>query len=495
MSSSDRDPPLQPGGCALAALRDALASAVRGQRAEAWYVGGCVRDALLGRPCVDLDVVSSAPAGSLANATAATLRDALPEARIGVGRIDAERDCWRVMAPGGHLDLLRLEGPIETDLLRRDLTINAVALAVAEDEAALPLDPCGGLRDLAARTLRAVSRDNLRSDPIRLLRVARFAVELGWEVEPETTRWVAAEAGLLGGEAGERIGYELLRALGHPHGARLVDVLHSLGLADAAFPELIPLRAVPAGGYHHLDGYAHSVECLRFVDAFLRGGSDLELAHGPAERVRAHIHGEARTGVRSRPALLRLAALLHDVGKPAAMSVDAQGRVRYLGHAEAGGEIIGETARRLRLSRGERSYLQVLARQHMRNCLLGHGSPPSDRALGRFLRDLGDLAPDLCILALGDRFATRGERMDETTSSTQVAAIGRVVGLWEASCALAPKLSPLIGGRDVMEALGMPAGPEVGRILDDARAAQLAGEFRDRDDALAYLRRRGARCP
>jgi poly(A) polymerase len=486
-----------PGGAAFTHLREAARHASAEAGCDAWFVGGCVRDALLGRDSADLDIVVRGDPHRVARHALEHLRQRLPQgARLGLGCLDAA-GTWRVVADGAYLDVLGLEGTLAEDLARRDLTINAMALPVSATSLADVHDPLGGRADLAARLLRTPARANLAADPVRMLRVARFAVTLGMPIEQDTRVWIRASAGLLASAPGERLGYEVMRAFAGERSAAFARVVEDLGLLPEVLPELLDLQGLYQGGYHHVDAYEHSLEALRLADEFLsdagaEGAPDGGLPHDLAVAVRSEVTGAKLSWVRSRPALLRLGALLHDIGKPRARTVDDDGRVRFSDHPRLGAEGIAGLGERLKLSRAERRYLTVIAREHMRPCLLAFGESTTPRAYGRLLRDLDELAPDVCAVSLADRLAARGAATTAEALRTQTDTIAHIVRLWLASKTGDGAAPPLIRGKDVMAATGLPPGPGVGRLLAEVRSAQLAGELGTHEDAVEFVRRKGS---
>jgi poly(A) polymerase-like protein len=234
---------------------------------EAWIVGGAVRDALLGRPLVDLDIACREP-----EAAAKKLwRGAFP--------LSERHGAWRVALDGGRtIDFTPLHGSIEDDLATRDFTINAVAEPLAGGER---LDPFGGQADLEARVLRAVGPGVFEDDPLRLLRAVRLEDELGFRLDPDTERLVREHAALVGQPAGERIVAELLR-LGDAGYERLGELgllgplggsLDRLRGLDATSPEL---RLVAVFG-KELRRYPVSNDVKRFASALLRAEPPAEV--------------------------------------------------------------------------------------------------------------------------------------------------------------------------------------------------------------------------
>jgi poly(A) polymerase len=203
--------------------------------------------------------------------------------------------------------------------------------------------------------------------------------------------------------------------------------------------------------------------------------------------LRAYLSEQMSEG-RSRRALLKMAALLHDVAKPQTKTVDAHGRIRFLGHADEGARVAAAIMRRLRFSSREVAYVATLVREHLRPVQLAAvGSVPSLRALYRFQRDAGDALEGVLLLSLADAAAARGERMTRDGWARQAAYMNsllvRLQG--EEGIVRAPRL---VTGRDIMAEFGLEEGPRIGYLLEAVREAQATAQVRDRSGALAYVR-------
>jgi poly(A) polymerase len=243
--------------------RLAAAPAVRAAREAlgdepAWIVGGAVRDAALDREVVDVDL---AVAGEPRRAARA-LGNAIGGPSF---ELSSEFGSWRALAPDGgwHIDVSVVRGgAIKPDLAQRDFTANALAVALA-DPVAPPIDPHGGLADIEARRLRMVAPESFDADPLRVMRAARLAAGLGFELDPQTAAAARERAGNLEAVAGERQFAELRAMLSGPDAVGGFALLGDLGAAEAVLPELAALRGIEQTVYHHLDAYDHTIEVLR----------------------------------------------------------------------------------------------------------------------------------------------------------------------------------------------------------------------------------------
>jgi putative nucleotidyltransferase with HDIG domain len=462
-----------------AAARATLASVAGALDGPAWLAGGAVRDLLLGRPVRDLDL--ALPAGSVA--AARRVADRLGGAFVALGE---PHGMARVVLPGGDtVDLADLRAPtLEGDLGGRDVTVNALAVEVAALLAgpAPVLDPTGGLADLAARRLRACGSAAFADDPVRVLRTLRLAHELGFAVEPATAALARRAAPNLAAAAGERLREEVTRLLRLPATAPAVRDADAWGAVAPLLPEIEAMRASTQSAPHRFTVWEHSLRALAAADRLLAAPGVLAPHDGA---VAAHLAEPLGSGL-TRREVLKAAALLHDVAKPVTRAVDPDGRVRFTGHDRLGAERVAAFAGRLRWPARASGVLVRLVRHHLRPMHLGMLAAITPRARYRFHRDLGEEVPDLVCLALCDAAGTTGREPEAVYhGATRALLEGLLAGLAPArEEAAAP---PLVRGGDVMDALGLPPGPEVGRLLARAREAQALGLVRTREEALRWL--------
>jgi poly(A) polymerase len=458
----------------LALAREALA----GRRA--WLVGGAPRDRLLGRETLDLDIVvegevepAARALGRAAHAAAFPLSDA-----FGVWRVVARDHAWQI-------DLLPLGGgSIEADLAARDFTVNAMAEPLHGGET---IDPFGGREDLAAGRLRMVSPEAFAADPLRVLRAARLACELHLEPEPETRAAAAAHARELDRVASERIFTELKRIVVAPEALRGLTEMDRLGATRVVLPELDALRGIEQSAYHHLDVYEHTLAVLEQAIAIQR---DPEPAFGDLAEGVATLLAEPLADDLDRGGGLRFGALLHDAAKPATRSVTPGGRVTFIGHDALGADLSRAVLGRLRASERLRSHVAELTRHHLRLGFLVHQQPIDRRAVYGYLVACEPVQPDVTVLSVADRLATRGRKSDEAIVK-HLALAREIMG--EALRWRADRPEPLVRGDDLVAELGVPSGPEVGRLLGELAEAQFVGEVTTRDQALDRARKLLAR--
>ncbi|MEX1178427.1 MAG: CCA tRNA nucleotidyltransferase [Nitriliruptor sp.] len=446
---------------------------------ELYLVGGTVRDTLLAAGDasqlteVDLDFATSAPPEETERivrpwATAVWLTGA-EFGTVSCQREsdDRERPTRRVeittfradsYTPGSRHPEVVYGTAVEEDLARRDLTVNAMAVAVPDFRF---VDPFGGLRDLHARTLRTPidPRTSFSDDPLRMVRLARFAAVLDAEVDPAAEEAATAMADQLATVSAERIRDELVKLVAGVVPRRGLELLVATGLSAYVLPELDELRACVDPQHRHKDVWAHTL-------AVLEQAMDLEsgLPDGGPDVV------------------LRLAALLHDVGKPDTREIHGDRTVTFHHHDVVGARMTRHRLRELRFDKDTVKDVSELVRLHLRFHTFASGW--TDAAVRRYVRDAGHLLERLNALT----------RADVTTANARKAArIQRNVDLLEERIGLLREqeeldaLRPPIDGNRIMDHLGMPPGPLVGQAWNHLLELRIDEGPMDEDAALAAL--------
>ncbi|MFW6086550.1 MAG: CCA tRNA nucleotidyltransferase, partial [Myxococcota bacterium] len=337
----------------------------------AWVVGGSLRDLLLGGEVGDWDLATSAQPAEVKK----VFRRVIPTGiQHGTVTVLFEGGSYEVTTlrgettytDGRHPDRVYFVEDIEADLARRDFTGNAIAYDPVED---VTCDPFGGLADLERRVLRAVGdpRERFSEDGLRVLRAARFVATLEFELDPSTERAIAPAIETFRKVSHERVREEWLKALRAREPSRAFEVMRRTGILEVTLPELLAQVACEQNRYHAYDVWTHTMAC---VDA---------------------MEGDA---------IERLAALLHDLGKPRSRSVsDKTGDHTFYGHERIGADMAQRWLRDYRFSNEERDKVVRMIRHH----LLGYSPEWTDAAVRRFIKRVGkDLIDPLLRLARAD---------------------------------------------------------------------------------------------
>jgi tRNA nucleotidyltransferase/poly(A) polymerase len=337
------------------------------------------------------------------------------------------------------------------------------------------LDPHSGRLDALQGLIRCTGPRSLVEDPLRILRGFRFRAQLGWDIESATLADIMARAPELARMPGERIAVELRLTLEPPGTGPLLMEMDRTGVLDVLFPEIQAMRGCTQNHFHHLDVFEHSLAAVQEIDTLLGGLAHLFFAS--AEQVLHNLQGW-------RAPWLKLAVLLHDLGKPAAKGRNpATGRITFYGHDALGAAMAETTAMRLRLSTAQRSYLTGLVRHHLHVGFLLRPEATSKARL-RWMRRMGqDLIPAV-LLCLADIRATLGPGSSaQARQDQETRGIGLILEyLEQAQTTLAA--APLVTGHDLL-ALGLAPGPDLGRLLERLREAQDARDITTREEAMA----------
>ena len=457
----------------LAALAD-----IAPRHGQAWLVGGAVRDALLSRVTPDYDLAVEGDAGALA-------RELARRAGGHAFRLSDEFGAWRVRSHQGdwQVDLTPLMGEtLEQDLRRRDLTINAIARELGAGDGHL-IDPCGGVADLEAQRLRSVGPAAFRDDPLRVMRLARIAAELGFTPDPDTVRLAGESAMRLSAVAAERVFAELRLTLSAERAVAGLELAQRIGATAAVLPELDALRGLQQSDYHHLDVYEHTLATLQATIDLV---ADPSAVFGPEltpalERVLDEPLGNELT----RGQALRFGALLHDIAKPLTHAISAGGRPTFFEHDVRGAELATQMLTRLRASDRLTTHVAALARHHLRLGFLVHERPLPPRAIYRYLSTCEPVEVDVTVLSVADRLATRGRNADRAVELHLELAREMLADAlaWRRS-----RPRPPIAGDELARALGIVPGPRLGQLLAELTEAAYAGEIDGEQQILAHAR-------
>jgi poly(A) polymerase len=460
---------------------------------DTYLVGGWVRDHLLGRKTRDIDIAVGVSAPEFARQAAAVLGGhyVLLDEAEGIARVvlvenDDAKEAQR------HLDFSTLRGTIESDLSRRDFTIDAMAIDLSEIGKRSPprlIDPFGGKNDLEAGIIRAVSPSIFEDDPARLLRGVRLAAEYGFSVDTRTEAMTRRESHLISQVAGERVREELCRILSAGKASYFVFYLDRLRLLTAIVPELAFTKGVDQPYEHYWDVFNHSVQSVATLERLFDKTTGAKML-GLAPHLLPHIgdFGEEISPGLTRGGLVKLAILLHDIAKPQTKTLESDGRAHFFGHPTQGAEAAGDIMQRLRFSNREIKMVQTMIESHLRLWQMGEGLP-TRRAIYRYFRDTADVSVDIMFLTLADFLATQGPRLDTAEWERHCRLMEYVLAKREEdeTVAAPPKL---IDGHDLMREFGLKPGPKIGEILEAVRDAQGAGDLSTREEALALARTR-----
>jgi poly(A) polymerase len=432
-----------------------------------YLVGGSVRDALLGRESGDLDFTTDARPDAILEMLSGWA-DAVWDTGIAFGTVGARRHGSTVEITTFRADaydrvtrnpIVAFGDSIEDDLARRDFTVNAMAVELTGDERRF-VDPHGGLAALAAGVLDtpATPEESFADDPLRMLRAARFVSQLGLSPAPRVVAAMTAMAAEISRITRERVQVELTKLICGTHPRRAIELMVDTGLAEQVLPEVPAMRLAIDEHMQHKDVYTHSLVVLeQAIDREEPGSPDL---------------------------VLRLAALLHDIGKPDTRRKEPDGRVSFHHHEVVGAKMVRRRLRELRYPKAIIDDVAQLVFLHLR--FHGYGSGEwTDSAVRRYVADAGPLLDRLHKLVRSDS-TTRNRRRAAALQRSYDSLEDRIAQLrkQEELDAIRPDLD----GNAIMELLGIPPGPLVGKAYKHLLALRMERGPVSREEAEAELR-------
>jgi len=453
------------------------------RKLSVYLVGGALRDCILGRPSelLDFDFAVEKDSLLLAKELSRVIRApfVLLNEPHGSARVIVKFNANLI-----NLDFSDFRAKtIEGDLEKRDFTINALAINLADVLGAKKtqsdsriIDPFGARQDLRKRLIRMISPANFKDDPLRMLRAFSLSARLAFKIEKSTLARIKSYSRLINISASERVREELFKIFSASNSYEYLKVLWQAGLLERIIPEVKSMYRLRQGSYHNLDVWKHSLETFEKLEDIINKPL-LPNRNEIKEYLSVQISGSHR-----RSDLIKLAALLHDVGKPPTFSVTS-GKVHFYGHERVGAKIAENIFSRLKLSSKEIKLLKLLIYWHLRPGYMSDIRNLSKRAVFRFLRDCQDEAVSVLLLSLADQRATRGKlkRAPERLRQEKL-----VRGLIREFFRIAKEEKPnrFLTGNDIMNELKIQPGPIVGKILNEINEAQAEGLISTKPQAL-----------
>lgn len=366
------------------------------------------------------------------------------------------------------------------DLLHRDFTINCLALELKnvfqnKNIDNFLIDHYGGKRDLELKIIRITNKEAFDEDPLRILRAFSLAAIFAFKIDKEALKLIRLKKNKLSEVSPERVRDELCKILDQPAAFAYLSEMDKIGILKAIIPELEVMRGVEQGPYHHLDVWQHSLETLRQLEGLIR-----ELRRN--QELQTYLR-EIISSERKRYVLIKLSALLHDIGKPAALR-HQNGKTTFHGHERIGIELAEDIVRRLRLSNDELNSLNKMILWHLRPGYLADNPTLTSRAKFRYFRDTAQEAVSTLMLSIADQRATKGRLTSkQSRMHHEKMALSLIAEFFRKQ--KEKKLPRLLTGDDLIKKFKLAPSPLIGKILSEVEELQAIGKIKDKKEALA----------
>ncbi len=460
-------------------LINSVLKTAKNKKVKLYIVGGYLRDILLGRRKENPDIDFCLKRGAINFG-----RQVAKDLKCGFVVLDREHGCSRVVKKIGDktytLDFTDFRGrDLKDDLLHRDFTINALSLEPQqlfsgkriED---LIFDPYKGRQDLKSKVIRLVNKKAFDEDPLRILRAFSLAAIFGFKIDRETLKLAKLKAKKLSNVSYERIRDELFKILERPDSFECIQQLDKLKILKIIIPEIEVMRGVNQGPYHHLDVWKHSLETLKQLE-----NAVTEFKNN--RQVQDYLN-EIISPSRSRRALIKLGALLHDIGKPVAKRRE-DGKTKFHGHERVGANIARGISERLKISNDEIDALRKMVFWHLRPGYLADNEEITQRAIFRYFRDTQKEAVSVLLISLADQRSTKGPLTTKDSRQRHEKRVAELIKEYFRRINQ-KKVERLINGDDLIKRFNLEPSPLIGKILNEVEELQAIGSLKNKEEAL-----------
>ena len=438
---------------------------------EIYLVGGTVRDYYMGLESTDRDIIVM---DGDAREFALKLKDLFDAAFV---PLDEENKIYRLVLPDkiNYIDVTNPAGDsIEKDLMRRDLTINAIAVNIRTGDV---IDISGGVTDIKNKCINYVSELNFVDDPLRLLRVYRFQALYGFQLAPETINAVCKYSDLIHKPAVERINYELLKLFSGEYAHIALENMNKTWILEEIFPFVKELKQVPPNAHHHLDLFHHSIETVRQIQCLYDNASD---------EVKEHL-SRIDFGGFSRLAHLKLAGFMHDIGKFSTWTIE-EGKHRFIKHDDVGAKMSVKILKDLHFSNKQIDYISSMIKYHIYPSHVMTSPQITEKIMMRYVRKMDKNSIDAIILAQADRLSARGPEITDEIVERNITSLNMLLRFYlEARETLKP-LPKLLDGNDVMKILNIKPSKKLGDIMNALHEAQISGDVTTKEHAVEFIK-------
>ncbi len=439
---------------------------------EIYLVGGTVRDYYMGLESTDRDIIVMDEDARDFALKLAELFDAsfVP--------LDEVNKIYRLVLPDkvNYIDVTNPVGDsIEKDLMRRDLTINAIAVNIRTGEL---IDISGGVTDIRNKCINYVNELNFVDDPLRLLRVYRFQALYGFQLAPETISAVCKYSDLIHKPAAERINYEILKLFSGEYAHLALENMNKTWILEEIFPFVKELKQVPPNSHHHLDLFHHSVETVKQLQ---------NLYNEAPDEVKEHLN-RADFGGFSRLAHLKLAAFMHDIGKFSTWTIE-EGKHRFIKHDDVGAKMSLKILKDLHFSNKQIDYISSMIKYHIYPSHVMTSPQITEKIMMRYVRKMDINSIDVILLAQADRLSARGPEITDEIVERNITSLNMLLKFYLETRETLKPLPKLLNGNDVMKILNIKPSRRLGEIMEALHEAQISGDVVTREHAVDFVKK------
>lgn len=438
---------------------------------DIYLVGGSVRDYLLGNESHDRDLIVMDEDAREFSLKVSKLLDAtfIP--------LDEENKIYRLVLPDkiNYIDVTNpIGGSLEKDLMRRDLTMNAIAVNLKTYEI---IDLSGGISDIKNKCINYVAEENFEDDPLRILRAYRFQAIYGFELSGETVNIICKFTKLIHKPAVERVNYELMRLFSGKYAHIALENMDKVWLLEEIFPFVKELKKVPPNSHHHLDLFHHSLETVKQIQYIYEESSP---------EIKQHLE-KSDFGGHPRLAYLKLSGFMHDIGKFSTWTIEENNRHRFIKHDDVGAKMSVQFLKNLHFSNKQIDYISTMIKNHIYPSSVMSSPEVNEKIMMRYVRKMENNSIDTIILAQADRLSARGPEITDEIVSKNINSLNTLLQFYmDVKDTLKP-LPKLLDGNEIMKLLNIKPSEKLGTILDALHEAQMSGEIITKQQAIEFV--------